>query len=86
MKYLLLLAVLTVAVLWWSVGRRGSRGAPPPGAAPGARTDGTERSGRHPAAMVACAHCGVHLPQPEALFDAAGRPFCSEAHRLAGPR
>lgn len=39
-----------------------------------------------PAAMVACAHCDLRLPQAEALFDPQGRPFCSEAHRLAGPR
>jgi uncharacterized protein len=35
--------------------------------------------------MVSCMHCGVHLPVSEALQDGAGRHFCSEAHRLAGP-
>jgi uncharacterized protein len=38
-----------------------------------------------PASMVRCAHCGLHLPQSEALLDAAGRSFCSAAHRIAGP-
>ena len=38
------------------------------------------------AAMLACAQCGLHVPKAEALFDAAGRPYCGEAHRLAGPR
>ena len=33
-----------------------------------------------------CAHCGVHLPASEALHDIGGRVYCSEAHRLAGPR
>lgn len=33
-----------------------------------------------------CAHCGVHLPVSEALHDLGGRIYCSEAHRLAGPR
>ncbi len=33
-----------------------------------------------------CAHCGVHLPVSEALHDIGGRVYCSEAHRLAGPR
>ncbi len=36
--------------------------------------------------MLACAHCGVHLPQADARLDAAGRPYCSDAHRLLGPR
>lgn len=36
--------------------------------------------------MRACAHCGLHLPQAETTRDSEGRFFCSEAHRLAGPR
>lgn len=39
-----------------------------------------------PVQIVACAHCGLNLPQTDALQDVAGRPFCSEAHRVAGPR
>jgi uncharacterized protein len=35
--------------------------------------------------MVACAHCGVHLPASLAL-QAQGRSYCSAAHRDAGPR
>jgi len=35
--------------------------------------------------MVECAHCGLHLPQGEAVFDGA-TPYCGEPHRLAGPR
>ncbi len=35
--------------------------------------------------MVACAHCGVHLPASLAL-PAQGRSYCSAAHRDAGPR
>jgi uncharacterized protein len=38
-----------------------------------------------PAAMVRCAHCGLHLPQTEAVPDDAGRSYCSTAHRAAGP-
>lgn len=34
--------------------------------------------------MVACAHCGVHLPTSSALL-ARGRPYCSAAHRDSGP-
>ncbi len=36
-------------------------------------------------AMVECAHCGLHLPSDDALLSGT-RVFCSEAHRLAGPR
>ncbi|GMV46868.1 MAG: hypothetical protein AMXMBFR66_22660 [Pseudomonadota bacterium] len=82
MKYLVLLLVVGVALAWLSIARRRSRGER--GGAPGAgRRAGAHRS--EPTAMLACVHCGVHLPRPEALFDAAGRPYCSEAHRLAGP-
>jgi uncharacterized protein len=34
--------------------------------------------------MVPCAHCGVHLPQFEAIAQ-ENLFYCSEAHRLAGP-
>lgn len=45
-----------------------------------------ETSSNRPVAMVPCAHCGVHLPGSDALVNEAGQPFCSEAHRRAGPR
>ncbi len=32
--------------------------------------------------MVACAHCGVHLPRDEAL-PGRGGVFCGEPHRTA---
>lgn len=78
-KLLLLLAVIGVAV-WWLAGRRRDTPKPPARPAPPAPAPA------EPQPMVACAHCGVHLPRPETVTDAAGRPFCSEAHRLAGPR
>jgi uncharacterized protein len=34
--------------------------------------------------MVACTHCGVHLPRGEATSSSAGW-FCSDAHREAHP-
>ena len=80
-KLLLLLAVIGVAV-WWLSGRRGPR---PPPAGP-TRPPPPASTPVEPQPMVACAHCGVHLPQDDTVADAAGRPFCSEAHRLAGPR
>ena len=85
MKYLILLAVILV-VVWWTVGRRR-----PPEKTPQARDAPGAGKDRQPAAaaaqpMLVCAHCGVHLPPAEVVLDAAERPFCSEAHRLAGPR
>lgn len=35
-----------------------------------------------PAGLVACSHCGVHLPASEALRQ-GDEVFCSEAHRQA---
>ena len=74
MKYLVLIGVLVLAWVLFFKGRR----KPPP----------VDRPDASPpvAAMLACAHCGLHVPKAEALFDAAGRPYCGEAHRLAGPQ
>lgn len=85
MKFLLLLLVVIGAVAWLAIGRRkppatGSRrdeSPPKPAAPPGPAA---------PQAIVACAHCGVHLPSADALRDGEGRVYCSEAHRQAGPR
>lgn len=74
MKFLLLLVAVGVLVWMLTARSRGGKRAPPP---PG-------KTG--PVTMVSCTHCGVHLPANEALLDSAGRHFCSEAHRLAGPR
>lgn len=34
--------------------------------------------------MVRCAHCGMYVPEAEALGD-GDRRYCSQAHRTAGP-
>lgn len=39
-----------------------------------------------PGRMARCAHCGLHLPESEAVRGDDGREFCSPAHRSAGPR
>jgi uncharacterized protein len=84
MKFLLLVVVLALAVGWMFTRSRRGRQVPPPkpqapvrpaqGDAPAAAT-----------AMVVCAHCQVHLPQDEARFDVAGKPYCSAEHLVAGP-
>jgi uncharacterized protein len=73
MKFFLFL--IAVFVLLWllrgALNRRGGAAAsarrPPPSA---------------PQEMIACAHCGVHLPRDEAL-PGRGGVFCGDAHRTA---
>ncbi|MCU0969655.1 MAG: hypothetical protein MUF03_12730 [Rubrivivax sp.] len=80
LKLLLVLAVVVVAGMLFLGRRRGRDASPPvPGAPP-------PPAPRVSAEMVACAHCGVHLPATEARRDDAGRPYCGDAHRAAGPR
>lgn len=72
MKYLLVLLVLALAYgLWRNKTRRPSAAARTP-AAPAQ-------------AMVECAHCGLHLPQSDALSQGALH-YCCSAHRSAGAR
>jgi uncharacterized protein len=78
MKYLVLLLVLVIAVGAMWLGRRRGEARPAP-----------RRPAEKPAELaqfVACAHCGLHLPQAEAHADAAGRPFCGPEHLRLGPR
>jgi uncharacterized protein len=77
MKFILLL--LVVGVVIWMINSRGRKPLPPsPGARPG-------RQSATPSPMLACAHCGVHVPQAEAVTDSAGHPYCGAPHRDAGP-
>ena len=73
MKYLLVFAVVLVAIYLWRQGRREEmRDKPrPPKAIPA------------PQAMVRCAHCGMHLPAADAVPGARGALYCSGAHRQA---
>lgn len=79
MKLLIVLVALVV-LIWLLLGsarrrtkgaRRQATNAPPP-------TTAVE-------GMVACVHCGVHLPSSQAL-TVRGQAYCSAAHRDAGPR
>lgn len=86
MKYLILLVVILV-VAWWTVSRRNG-----PPAESSRESDASPRAKDRqrevvpPQTMLVCAHCGLHLPAAEAVLDADKNPFCTEAHRLAGPR
>jgi hypothetical protein len=77
MKYLLLLGLL-VAVVWLI--RAGRRGARRGDSSASPRAEEPSEPSRE--AMVACEHCGVNLPQGDALF-ADERWYCSDAHRDA---
>ena len=71
----LLVVIVALVVLWLllrGLVRRAKGEGEPPRKAPPAT----------PQAMLACAHCGVHLPLDEAL-PGRGGVFCGEAHRAA---
>ena len=75
MKYLLVLLVVVVAVWIWRNNRRanpverqtGQKPQAPPQALP-------------PTIMVACAHCGAHLPEADAVTGTRG-VYCCMDHR-----
>lgn len=71
MKYLLIL--LLVLIVIWAV-KRGR--APKPPQKPAKPEDSA------PSEMVSCAHCGLHLPQEEAVSGQKGL-YCSTDHRSA---
>ena len=73
MLKLLLIVGALVLLLWLIFGRRTTRESRGP-TAPKRAED-----------MVACAHCGVHLPRSEAVLLGA-QAYCSPAHRDAGQR
>jgi len=77
MLKVLIIAVAVALLLWLLFGRSARRGEPPRGGRNDARGGAEE--------MVACAHCGVHLPRSEALA-ARSLHYCSAAHRDAPPR
>ncbi len=91
MKLLVLVLVVGLAA-WLFFGRSrksgrggpGSEGQPDPTQRQSGKNKG--RASKPVQTMWVCAHCGVHLPKTEALTDPQGSAYCSDAHRLAGPR
>lgn len=74
MKYLVLLIVLAVAIGVWRSRRAKETQAH------------TYRQSPSPDAqdVLACAHCGVHIPKAEALM-LGSQAYCSAEHRRLGP-
>ncbi len=70
MKYILVLLVVWVGYHLWRKGRISDAAKP----------QAPQRSPAKPLAMVACAHCGTHLPSSEAL-QAGGVFYCNAEHR-----
>jgi len=68
MKLLVLLLVLLLAVWLWRRGRISGGAAPRRGSSAAAQP------------MIACACCGVHVPQESAVHGRQG-DYCSAAHR-----
>jgi len=67
MKWLLLLVVVFIGAGWW---RQKKRAATPPA---------TSHTGSTAERMVHCQHCGLHLPQTDAIV-AKGVFYCSPEH------
>lgn len=81
MKYLLVLVVVFVGVWMW----RHNRIASTQDKKQDAERETTRAQTQQ--IMVSCAHCGLHLPQTEALSGPGGvaeQWFCSSEHRKLG--
>jgi len=78
MKYLLLVLIVLLAAWLWRLNRGELPG-------PSRRNTPPTSPPRDPQSMVRCAHCGVHLPQGDAVAGRLGW-YCSvEHHRVAEP-
>ncbi len=72
MKFLLLLAVLAIAIWYWLGQRKNPTSSADTRTPPGAAEN-----------IVVCAHCHLHVPESEAIL-AAGQHYCCEEHRKLG--
>ncbi len=75
MKYLLFAVLAYVAWRWYTAQRAKDEPAAQAPPAPAQPEVATEK-------MVSCAHCGIHLPQSEALAGPGSLHFCGDEHRL----
>lgn len=72
MKYLLVLAIVLVALWYWRNSRRGEA----------RKNKSGPKSTAQPQDMVQCPVCLVHLPRSDALPGPDGRLYCCAEHRL----
>ena len=74
----LLILILVIAGIWWIRRTMARIGKRPPRGKGGQADAAAER-------VLECAHCGINVPESEGVRE-HGRFYCSDAHRLAGPR
>lgn len=72
MKYLVLLAIVFV-VFWWFRHFRSGPNSP------------NHKKNKSTNTMLACYHCGLHVPQSEVVFgkrltNGSPTPYCSQQH------
>ena len=94
MKWGLWLAIAVIAFLWFNHAKK-QRLRNRDGHAAAKRASTSASSGTAPQAapaeapsiehVVACAHCGLHVPLSDAVVTLEGTRFCSEAHRRLHP-
>jgi uncharacterized protein len=82
-KFIVLLVVVFL-IVWLVRGGRPGRAAPPAPSPPSSPPTPANAPAT-PDTIVACAHCGLHLPKADAL-PGRGGVFCGEAHRSAFER
>lgn len=75
----LIFIVIVVVIVYWLL--KSYRKQMPGEDAPKESDSAASASGKGED-MVRCVHCGVHLPQREAIL-VGGKYFCCEAHRQA---
>lgn len=73
MKYVLVVIVVFLVAWRWRSARDASLAQ---------KQQQKARTATTPTAMVACHHCGLHLPQSDAIAGRQGS-YCSAAHRQA---
>lgn len=81
MKYLLVVTVVLVAFWIWRNNRRQEQAD----AAQHRQRRQQAKTAAMPVRMVACAHCGTHLPETDAVSGAGGF-YCNDDHRRRGAR
>jgi uncharacterized protein len=79
MKFLLVLAVLGLALWLWRSGRGAARDETR--LRPSAKPDAAPKAQE----MVPCAWCQVHVPQADAIAGNRGRYCCAQHRQLAEP-
>jgi uncharacterized protein len=76
MKWLLVLVVVLGGLMWL---KRQRASSPPPKPSVPPRTPAAPAAVADPALMVACLHCGTHVPASDAIEGPNGS-YCSAAH------